>query len=63
MNRDIIIHAMSASFKQANIDLAIKNGMEEKQANLVVEQMSDSIKTCMENVSDTLLENFPEFIK
>lgn len=54
---------MSASFKKANIDLAIKNGMEEKQANLVVEQMSDSIKTCMANVLDTLLENFPEFIK
>ncbi len=63
MNKELIINAMAASFKEANIKLAVKNGMPEDKARQAIEPMSDSILKCMDSVLETLLESFPEFIK
>lgn len=54
---------MVASFKEANVGLAIQNGMIEKEARESIELMSSSIEKCMEKVLDNLIENFSDIIK
>lgn len=63
MNKDLIVSSMTASFKEANISLAIKKGMSENEARKTIDSMSDSINFCMDKVFDSLIENFPIFIK
>ena len=63
MNKEIILASMVASFKEANVGLAIQNGMIEKEARESIELMSSSIEKCMEKVLDNLIENFSDIIK
>lgn len=63
MNKEIILASMVASFKEANVGLAIQNGMIEKEARESIEFMSSSIEKCMEKVLDNLIENFSDIIK
>lgn len=63
MNKELILHTMTNSFKQANVRLAVENGMQEEQATEYINSMSESIAKCMSNVLDDLLDNFPNFIK
>jgi len=63
MNKELILHTMTNSFKQANINLAVEKGMQEKEASEYINNMSESIAKCMANVLEDLLDNFPNFIK
>lgn len=54
---------MVASFMEANVGLAIENGMTESDARQSIDLMSVSIEKCMEKVLDNLTENFSEIIK
>ena len=63
MNKDLLLASMVASFKEANVGLAIQNGMIEKEARESIELMSSSIEKCMEKVLDNLIENFSGIIK
>ncbi len=63
MNKDLLIHLMTDSFKQANIKLSVESGINEDQAKHMVDSMHESIFKCMNSVLDNLIENFPNFIK
>lgn len=63
MNKELILSVMVHSFKKANVDLAVENGIEKISAESQIELMDESVKKCMEKVLEDLLENFPIFIK
>lgn len=63
MNKELILSAMSHSFKKANVDLAVESGVEKITAESQVELMDEVIKKCMGKVLEDLLDNFPIFIK
>jgi len=63
MNKEIVLASMVASFMEANVGLAIENGMTESDARQSIDLMSVSIEKCMEKVLDNLTENFSEIIK
>lgn len=63
MNKELILSMMIHSFKTANIEIAVKNGVENNTAELQIESMNDIIEECMKKVLQNLLENFPTFIQ
>lgn len=63
MNKELILALMTNSFKQANIKLAVENGIEQSLAIQHVDAMNSSVEKCMSQVLEDLLDNFPNFIK
>lgn len=63
MNKELVLSMMVHSFKTANIEIAVKNGVENNTAESQIESMNDIIEECMKKVLQDLLENFPNFIQ
>lgn len=63
MDKELVLHVMTNSFKQANLRLAVEKGMKDSDASVYIESMSESIANCMGSVLDDLIENFPDIIK
>lgn len=63
MNKELALKLMIESFNSANLNLAINSGIEEAQAQEQITAMQEVIKSCMEKVLDTLVDNFSEITK
>ena len=63
MNKELVLSMMVHSFKKANIEIAVNNGVEKDAAELQIESMNNIIEECMKQVLEDLLENFPTFIQ